>query len=96
MGNLNLQEITFPSTKTYGFSLEILARKFLWQLNEDFKHGVGHGVSHCGPVHEYPHFAYTKPPGPQIPLKPGMIITNEPGFYKEGKFGIRIENILEV
>ncbi len=53
-------------------------------------------MSHCGPVHEYPHFAYTKPPGPQIPLQVGMTITNEPGYYKEGEFGIRIENIMEV
>ena len=59
---------------------------------------MGHGVSHCGPVPEYPHHAYTKP-GPQspaIPLEAGMIITNEPGYYEEGKFGIRIENIMLV
>jgi Xaa-Pro aminopeptidase len=76
-----------------------MARKYLWNIGEDFKHGVGHGVSHCGPVHEYPHFAYAKPVlggTPSIPLQSGMIITNEPGYYEEGMFGIRIENILLV
>ena len=55
-------------------------------------------MSHCGPVHEYPHFAYSKPsPGqPLIPLQPGMVITNEPGYYKENEYGIRIENIMLV
>ena len=57
----------------------------------------GHGVSHCGPVHEYPHYAY---PNPRpfttlIPLKSHMTITNEPGYYEEEPFGIRIENIIE-
>lgn len=73
MGNLDLQELKFPGeTKpTYGFQLEAVARKYLWNIGEDFKHGVGHGVSYCGPVHEYPHFAYAKPvPGgvPSISL----------------------------
>ena len=51
--------------------MEAVARKYLWNIGEDFKHGVGHGVSYCGPVHEYPHFAYAKPvPGgvPSISL----------------------------
>lgn len=101
MGNLDLQETCFPgggSKPTYGYQLEAIARKHLWDVGRDFKHGVGHGVSHCGPVHEYPHYAYAKSQvgSPSIPLQNGMIITNEPGYYEEGLFGIRIENILVV
>jgi Xaa-Pro aminopeptidase len=83
---------------TYGHQIEAIARRPLWAVGRDFKHGVGHGVSHCGPVHEYPHYAYAKPrPGaPLIPLQPHMCITNEPGYYEQGQFGIRIENILKV
>ena len=69
MGNISLQETIFPDNKTYGYSLESMARRYLWEAGKDFEHGVGHGVSHCGPVHEYPHYAYAKPPGPHIPLK---------------------------
>ena len=79
-----------------GCYLEPLARKYLWQVGLDFGHGVGHGVSHCGPVHEHPHYAYTRNQSLQVPLTEGMIITNEPGFYKANEFGIRIENILTV
>jgi Xaa-Pro aminopeptidase len=78
-----------------GSSVDSFARQYLWDLGLNFKHGVGHGVSHCGPVHEYPHYAYSRN-STAIPLKEGMIITNEPGYYKEGSYGIRIENILTV
>ena len=96
MGNLDLQQVTFPAKKTMGSSLESFARKHLWEIGCDFSHGVGHGVSHCGPVHEYPHYAFAKTEPYACPLESGMIITNEPGFYKEGYYGIRIENILHV
>eukprot|EP00347_Sterkiella_histriomuscorum_P004031 403362008 len=96
IGNLALQETKFPLGKTYAHQLDALARRSLWEVGEDFKHGVGHGVSHCGPVHEYPHYAYGKNPQSALMLQEGMIITNEPGFYKEGQFGIRIENITQV
>lgn len=62
----------------------------------DFGHGVGHGVSHCGPVHEYPHYAYARNPSSAMLLAPGMVLTNEPGFYKAREYGIRIENIMTV
>jgi Xaa-Pro aminopeptidase len=94
MGNLDLQTAKFPY-RTYGNQLEGFARRHLWSIGKDFKHGVGHGVSFCGPVHEYPHFAYAKK-SPLIHLQPHMTITNEPGYYEEGQFGIRIENIMVV
>lgn len=96
MGNLDLQLATFPAKRTMGSSIEALARRHLWEIGSDFSHGVGHGVSHCGPVHEYPHYAFAKSAPYACPLDSGMIITNEPGFYKEGSYGIRIENILHV
>ena len=96
MGNLDLQDVKFPKEKTFGCYLEPLARKHLWQIGQDFGHGVGHGVSHCGPVHEYPHYAYSRSLQSQVPLTAGMIITNEPGYYKANEYGIRIENILAV
>lgn len=98
MGNLDLQMTEFPGDKrTFGSSLESFARRYLWDVGCNFSHGVGHGVSHCGPVHEYPHYAFGKPDGQYAsPLESGMIITNEPGFYKEGSYGIRIENMLHI
>ena len=76
-----------------GKKIDINARKFLKKKNLDYSHGTGHGVGFYLNVHE----------GPQsiskfnnIPLKPGMILSNEPGYYEESKFGIRIENLIYV
>ncbi len=76
-----------------GRDIECIARLPLWQAGQDFNHGVGHGVGAYLSVHE----------GPQrlsrvshVPLQPGMILSNEPGYYREGAFGIRIENLLVV
>lgn len=96
MGNLDLQLANFPAKKTMGMVLDSFARQHLWDVGCDFSHGVGHGVSHCGPVHEYPHYAFARATPYASPLEPGMVITNEPGYYKEGEYGIRIENILHV
>ena len=93
--NLDFQLLNFPAKAT-GASLDAIARRNLWEVGADFAHGLGHGVSHCGPVHEYPHYAFAKDPSLAWPLEPGMIITNEPGFYKEKQYGIRIENVLHV
>ena len=68
MGNLDLQTTTFPNNKFFGGNMEAIARKHLWEIGQDFRHGVGHGVSFCGPVHEHPHYAYGKNPQNAIPL----------------------------
>ena len=80
-----------------GMNLDILARGRLWKRGLDYKCGTGHGIGSCLSVHETPpglSWQYRK--GRDIPFKPGMIVSDEPGVYKEGKYGIRIESILLV
>ena len=74
-----------------GYQLDRKARKFLKEKGYDFKHGTGHGVGFFSNVHEGPQSIskYNK-----IKLEEGMILSNEPGYYEEGKFGIRIENLI--
>ena len=76
-----------------GAKIDIQARKFLKKDGLDYKHGTGHGVGFFSNVHEGPQSIskFNK-----VKLKPGMILSNEPGYYKEGKFGIRIENLVFV
>ncbi len=79
---------------TTGFQLDIIARSPLWKNGIDFKHGTGHGVGFVLGVHEGPQsISYAYRP---VPLEVGMIVSNEPGVYREGKHGIRIENLLVV
>ncbi|MFM2484256.1 aminopeptidase P family protein [Celerinatantimonas yamalensis] len=83
----------FPKGTT-GTQLDVLARQYLWQQGLDFDHGTGHGVGHFLSVHE----------GPQriskafndVALAPGMVISDEPGYYQDGDYGIRCENLLVV
>ena len=91
-GHIAIHMAKFPEGTT-GQQLDPLARQFLWSEGKDFDHGTGHGVGHYLSVHE----------GPQrisktstIPLEVGMVLSNEPGFYKTGCFGIRIENLMTV
>lgn len=91
-GHIAIATAKFPSGTT-GAQLDALARYPLWQHFKDFAHGTGHGVGSFLSVHE----------GPQRisrlghhPLSPGMILSNEPGYYQEGDFGIRIENLIYV
>jgi Xaa-Pro aminopeptidase len=79
----------FPDGTT-GAQLDTLARQFLWQVGVDFEHGTGHGVGSYLSVHEGP--ARISKLG-TTPLKRGMILSNEPGYYKTDGFGIRIENL---
>lgn len=89
-GHIAMDRVRFPAGTT-GTHLDTLARHALWQAGLDYDHGTGHGVGVYLGVHE----------GPQriakawnaTPLMPGMIVSNEPGFYKEGAYGIRIENL---
>lgn len=90
-GNIQLSKAKFPKG-TIGMQLDILARQFIWEEGQNFLHGTGHGIGHFLNVHE----------GPQsirmnynpVAIVPGMVTSNEPGLYKAGKYGIRIENLL--
>ncbi len=82
----------FPK-ETTGSSLDMLARHALWQAGVDYAHGTGHGVGSYLSVHEGPQGISKKS---NVTLEPGMIVSNEPGYYKSGKYGIRIENLILV
>ena len=81
-----------------GRNLDAIARRPLWELLSDYKHGTGHGVGYMLHVHEGPQGIRTQYGQDQAeaPLVPGMLVSNEPGVYKAGEYGIRIENILLV
>lgn len=89
-GYLGLAAIRFPEG-TSGHALDALARMHLWNAGLDYDHGTGHGVGVYLGVHEGPQ-RISKAPN-NIALRPGMIVSNEPGFYKSGGYGIRIENL---
>jgi Xaa-Pro aminopeptidase len=88
-GHIAIARARFPDGTT-GAQLDTLARQFLWQDGIDFEHGTGHGVGSYLSVHEGP--ARISKLG-TTPLKRGMILSNEPGYYKTDAFGIRIENL---
>jgi Xaa-Pro aminopeptidase len=89
-GHIALSRVRFPKGTT-GSALDALARASLWEAGLDYDHGTGHGVGSYLGVHEGPH-RIAKMPN-HVALESGMIVSNEPGFYKEGHFGIRIENL---
>ncbi len=91
-GMIGMSRLRWP-TGLAGRDIEMIGRLPLWLAGQDFDHGLGHGVGAYLSVHE----------GPQrlsrishLPLEPGMILSNEPGYYREGAFGIRIENLIVV
>ncbi|MDB5740464.1 MAG: X-Pro aminopeptidase, partial [Alphaproteobacteria bacterium] len=92
-GHIALATARFPEG-TIGMQLDTLARRPLWDVGLDYDHGTGHGVGSYLSVHEGPQNISKKPV--LQALKPGMICSNEPGFYKTGAFGIRIENLVVV
>ncbi len=92
-GHIAIATARFP-VGTSGAQLDSLARHALWQAGLDFDHGTGHGVGSYLGVHEGPQ--RISKTGSSVPLQPGMIVSNEPGYYKEGAFGIRIENLVAV
>jgi Xaa-Pro aminopeptidase len=92
-GHIALATTRFPAGTT-GSQLDVLARHALWQAGLDFDHGTGHGVGSYLGVHEGPQ-RISKLPNTQ-PLLPGMIVSNEPGYYKADAYGIRIENLVVV
>lgn len=90
---IRLTQTRFMKGST-GANLDIMARGVLWQHGIDCKCGTGHGVGICLNVHEGPqNFSQSHR---EVELKPGMVITNEPGVYREGEYGVRIENIMKV
>ena len=88
-GHIAIARALFPDGTT-GAQLDTLARQYLWQAGLDFEHGTGHGVGSYLSVHEGP--ARISKLG-TTPLKRGMILSNEPGYYKTDAYGIRIENL---
>ena len=92
-GHIALARAVFPKG-TSGVQLDVLARQFLWQEGLDYDHGTGHGVGAFLSVHEGPQRISKS--GPQQALLPGMVISNEPGYYQENCFGIRCENLVVV
>lgn len=91
-GHIALASARFPEGTT-GAELDVLARQYLWAAGLDYNHGTGHGVGSYLGVHEGPQGISRRS---KVPLKPGMIISNEPGYYKAGAYGIRIENLVVV
>jgi Xaa-Pro aminopeptidase len=92
-GHVALASAEFPAGTT-GSQLDPFARQFLWRDGVDFDHGTGHGVGCYLSVHEGPQSISKRPS--DVALRPGMIVSNEPGYYKPGAYGIRIENLVAV
>ncbi|WP_240002560.1 aminopeptidase P family protein [Oleisolibacter albus] len=92
-GHIALATAVFPAGTT-GSQLDLLARQFLWQAGLDYDHGTGHGVGSFLSVHEGPQ-RIAKIPN-TVALQAGMILSNEPGYYKTGAYGIRVENLVVV
>lgn len=91
-GMIALSRAQFPCGVS-GRDLDALARQFLWRAGQDYDHGTGHGVGAALCVHEGPiRFSRLS----TVPLEPGMILSNEPGYYRAGAFGIRTENLLAI
>ncbi len=92
-GHIALASARFPAGTT-GSQLDVLARRALWMEGLDYDHGTGHGVGSFLSVHEGPQRIAKG--GNTVALRPGMIVSNEPGYYKAGAYGIRIENLVAV
>jgi Xaa-Pro aminopeptidase len=92
-GVIALSSAVFP-VGTRGAQLDVLARQYIWKRNINFLHGTGHGVGHFLNVHEGPQ-SIRMNENPVL-LEIGMVITNEPGIYRSGIWGVRIENVMQV
>ncbi|MCQ2203829.1 MAG: aminopeptidase P family protein [Bacteroidales bacterium] len=90
-GHIALATVRFPYG-TRGVQLDTMARMHLWREGEDYGHGTGHGVGFCLNVHEGPQRISKTDNG--VVIEPGMVTSNEPGVYREGKHGVRIENLI--
>ncbi|CAL7934020.1 unnamed protein product [Xylocopa violacea] len=97
IGAIELSSFIFPSTLNTN-QLDVIARSPLWNISYDYLHGTGHGIGHFLSVHESPisvSYMQAERVCGSIEFKPGYFLSNEPGYYKEGEFGVRLENILE-
>ncbi|KAF2715078.1 putative Xaa-Pro aminopeptidase P [Pleomassaria siparia CBS 279.74] len=94
-GNIALERVRFPKGTT-GFALDTVARQFLWAEGLDYRHGTGHGVGSFLNVHEGPIGIGTRVQYSEVSLSVGNVISDEPGYYEDGKFGIRVENMIMV
>jgi len=94
-GNMALERVKFPKGTT-GFALDALARQFLWAEGLDYRHGTGHGVGSFLNVHEGPIGIGTRVQYSEVPMAVGHVVSDEPGYYEDGTFGIRIENMIMV
>jgi Xaa-Pro aminopeptidase len=93
-GLISLSNAVFPEGTT-GTQLDILARKALWENGINYGHGTGHGVGFCLNVHEGPeNIGPSAASGAKSPVLPGMLISDEPGVYRQGEYGIRTENLI--
>lgn len=92
-GHIAAARLVFPEG-TSGRQLDAFARESLWRAGLDYEHGTGHGVGHFLGVHEGPQRIAKG--GNAVALRPGMVVSDEPGYYKTGSYGIRIENLLAV
>ena len=91
-GHIAIATAVFPKGSS-GARIDAFARRPLWEAGLDFDHGTGHGIGSYLSVHEGPHRISVLG---NVPLEPGMIVSNEPGYYKAGEYGIRIENLVLV
>lgn len=92
-GHIAIDAAVFPPSTT-GYLLDAWARRALWADGMNYMHGTSHGVSHYCNVHEGPAGLGTRLEYNNVKLRAGMVLSNEPGFYEEGSFGIRIENVV--
>ncbi|MSO92427.1 MAG: aminopeptidase P family protein [Rhodospirillales bacterium] len=92
-GHIALATAKFPRGTT-GSQIDVLARRALWEVGLDYDHGTGHGVGSYLGVHEGPQ--RISKVASTVPLQEGMVISNEPGYYKTGAYGIRVENLVAV
>lgn len=91
-GNLRLGSVRFPKG-VRGINLDVLAREALWEIGLDYNHGTGHGVGYFLNVHEGPNSIRFRGNDTVI-FEEGMVTSNEPGYYEEGHYGIRLENLI--
>ena len=93
-GHIAVAALKIPDG-TNGYQIDTFARQYLWEYGLNFYHGTGHGVGFFLNVHEGPQgISSALAKRTKVPLKPGMLTSNEPGYYKDGHYGIRIENLI--